>query len=167
MENPADQTEIEIRPVTPEEFEQVLPLIEGYQTFYEVKDIDRGRNRAFFARFVPSEAIEANPDDGGTPDGWLLGAFDGGEMVGFGCFYRTMSSLSATDVVLLNDLFVSESVRGRGAGRALIEAGVELARQAGATHLVWETAPDNHRAQALYDTTGAEKSTWLEYELEI
>jgi ribosomal protein S18 acetylase RimI-like enzyme len=78
-----------------------------------------------------------------------------------------MSSLSASDIVLLNDLYVDESARGRGAGRALIEAGVELARDAGATHLVWETAPDNHRAQALYDTTGAEKSTWLEYELEV
>jgi GNAT superfamily N-acetyltransferase len=146
----------EIRPVSSEEFPQFEPLFVLYQEFYEVDDIDPERNRVFFSRFL-----------GGTDDGWLLGAFDGDEAVGFGCFYRTMSSLSATDIVLLNDLYVSESARGQGAGRALIEAGAELARQAGATHLVWETAPDNHRAQALYDTTGAEKSTWLEYELEI
>ncbi|MBN8869815.1 MAG: GNAT family N-acetyltransferase [Solirubrobacterales bacterium] len=146
----------EIRAVTAEEFPQFEPLFVAYQEFYEVEDIDPERNRGFFSRFL-----------GGTDDGWLLGAFDGDEAVGFGCFYRTMSSLSATDVVLLNDLYVNESARGRGAGRALIEAGAELARQAGATHLVWETAPDNHRAQALYDTTGAEKSTWLEYELEV
>jgi GNAT superfamily N-acetyltransferase len=146
----------EIRNVKPEEFSQFEPLFVAYQEFYEVEDIDPDRNRAFFSRFI-----------GGTEHGWLLGAFEGEEAVGFGCFYRTMSSLSASDIVLLNDLYVDESARGRGAGRALIEAGVELARDAGATHLVWETAPDNHRAQALYDTTGAEKSTWLEYELEV
>jgi len=146
----------EIRPVSSEEFPQFEPLFVLYQEFYEVEDIDPARNRAFFSRFL-----------GGTDDGWLLGAFDGEEAIGFGCFYRTMSSLSATDVVLLNDLYVSESARGKGAGRALIEAGAGLAREAGATHLVWETAPDNHRAQALYDTTGAEKSTWLEYELKL
>ena len=167
MENSASQTEIEIRPVTPVEFEQLLPLIEGYQTFYEVKDIDRGRNRGFFSRFIDGDDAETEVTDGGTAAGWLLGAFDGEEAIGFGCFYRTMSSLSATDIVLLNDLYVNESARGQGAGRALIEAGAELARKAGASHLVWETAPDNHRAQALYDTTGAEKSTWLEYELEL
>jgi GNAT superfamily N-acetyltransferase len=146
----------EIRPVSSEEFPQFEPLFVLYQEFYEVEDIDPARNRVFFSRFL-----------GGTDDGWLLGAFDGEEAIGFGCFYRTMSSLSATDVVLLNDLYVSESARGQGAGRALIEAGAELARNSGASHLVWETAPDNHRAQALYDTTGAEKSTWLEYELKI
>jgi hypothetical protein len=29
----------------------------------------------------------------------------------------------------------------------------------------WLTAPDNHRAQAVYDRTGAEADTYLEYDL--
>jgi hypothetical protein len=29
------------------------------------------------------------------------------------------------------------------------------------------TAPDNHRAQAVYDRSGASASSWLEYELEV
>ncbi|MGB3232885.1 MAG: hypothetical protein WA944_01780 [Mycobacterium sp.] len=36
----------------------------------------------------------------------------------------------------------------------------------GAEKLVWETAPDNEAAQRLYDGIGAEKSTWLTYELD-
>ncbi|MCB0856816.1 MAG: GNAT family N-acetyltransferase [Solirubrobacterales bacterium] len=147
---------IEIRAVTSEEFPKFEPLFVLYQEFYEVEDIDAERNRAFFSRFV-----------GGTDDGWLLGAFEGGEPVGFGCFYRHKSSLSATDIVLMNDLYVSEGTRGQGTGRALIEAGVELARDWGASHLSWATAPDNHTAQRLYDSTGAHKSTWLEYEIEV
>jgi len=147
---------IEVRPVLAEEFPSVEPLLVAYQTFYEVEDIDPERNRAFFSRFL-----------GGSEDGWLLGAFEGSELVGFGCFYRHKSSLSATDVVLMNDLYVSEAARGKGAGRALIDAGVELAREWGASHLTWSTAPDNHTAQRLYDSTGAHKSTWLEYEIEV
>ena len=147
---------IEIRAVTTEEFPKFEPLFVLYQEFYEVEDIDLERNRQFFSRFV-----------GGTTDGWLLGAFDGDEPVGFGCFYRHKSSLTATDIVLMNDLFVTEAARGKGTGRALIEAGVELARDWGASHLSWATAPDNHTAQRLYDSTTAEKSTWLEYEIEV
>jgi len=146
----------EIRAVTVEEFPEFEPLFAAYQEFYEVEEIDPERNRAFFSRFI-----------GGTADGWLLGAFDGDTPVGFGCFYRHKSSLTATDVVLMNDLYVTEATRGKGTGRALIDAGLELARESGASHLSWATAPDNHTAQRLYDSTGAHKSTWLEYEIEV
>ena len=65
----------------------------------------------------------------------------------------------------MNDLFVAEAARGRGVGRALIEASAAVARERGAAHLEWATAPDNHTAQRLYDSTGAERSDWVEYEL--
>ena len=146
----------EIRAVSADEFPKFEPLFVLYQEFYEVEEIDPERNRKFFSRFL-----------GGTADGWLLGAFDGEEPVGFGCFYRHKSSLTATDIVLMNDLFVTEATRGKGTGRALIEAGVELARGWGASHLAWATAPDNHTAQKLYDSTDAHKSTWIEYEIEV
>jgi ribosomal protein S18 acetylase RimI-like enzyme len=145
----------EIRPVTAEELRLVEPLLADYQRFYEVEDIDVGRNCEFFSRFVE-----------GAPEGWLLAAWSDGEPVAFACFYRHKSSLSATDTVLMNDLYVSPDRRGGGVGRALIDAGLDLVRQSGASCLEWSTAPDNHRAQRLYDSTGAAKTTWLTYELE-
>ncbi|HTU14604.1 MAG TPA: GNAT family N-acetyltransferase [Solirubrobacterales bacterium] len=148
---------IEIKPVDDAGFDEVVPLLAAYQTFYEVEDIDEARNRRFFSRFI-----------GDSHSGWLLGAYDEtGTLVGFGCFYRHKSSLSATNVVLMNDLYVSEAARGKGAGRALIEAGQDLARDWGASALTWSTAPDNKRAQALYDSFDVEKGTWLEYELKV
>jgi RimJ/RimL family protein N-acetyltransferase len=33
--------------------------------------------------------------------------------------------------------------------------------------LEWLTAPDNHRAQKVYNRAGAEAGTYLEYELEL
>jgi ribosomal protein S18 acetylase RimI-like enzyme len=53
-----------------------------------------------------------------------------------------------------------------GVGRRLIESCRGLCRKRGATKLVWETAPDNAIAQRLYDSTGAESSTWLAYEID-
>jgi GNAT superfamily N-acetyltransferase len=133
-------TEIEIAPVAVAEYESLLPLIAAYQRFYQADDIDEDRNRAFFRRFLA-------PSD----EGMLLAGRDGsGKLVGYACLYWHFSSTQAVETVLMNDLFVSEAVRGRGVGRALIE---------------WSTAPDNLTAQRLYDSTGAERSEWLEYEL--
>ena len=95
----------------------------------------------------------------------LLGARDGGELLGYACLYWHFSSTRAVETVLMNDLFVSEAARGQGVGRALIEASAAVARERGAAHLEWSTAPDNLTAQRLYDSTGAERSEWVEYEL--
>ena len=95
----------------------------------------------------------------------LLGAREGGEIVGYACLYWHFSSLIPAETVLMNDLFVSETARGRGVGRSLIEASAAVARERGAAHLEWATAPDNLTAQRLYDSTGAERSEWVEYEL--
>jgi GNAT superfamily N-acetyltransferase len=143
-----------VEPITEEQFEAVLPLIAGYQRFYGVRQPDEERNRTFFRRFVA-------PSD----DGLLLGAWDGGRLIGFATLYWTFSSTHAAEVVLMNDLFVSEGRRGSGVGRALIEESVEVARRRGARHLEWLTAGDNVAAQRLYDRTGASRETWIGYEL--
>lgn len=145
---------LEIAPIEAEELERLLPLIADYQRFYEVEEIDEERNRSFFRRFLaPSE------------DGMLLGARREGELLGYACLYWHFSSLAAAESVLMNDLFVRAEARGEGVGRALIEASASVARARGAICLEWATAPDNARAQALYDSTGAERSDWIEYEL--
>jgi GNAT superfamily N-acetyltransferase len=146
--------EIEIAPVGAAEFEALLPLIAAYQRFYEVEGIDEERNRAFFRRFLA-------PSD----DGLLIGARAGGELRGYACLYWHFSSTQAVETVLMNDLFVGEAARGQGIGRALIEASAAVARERGAAHLEWSTAPDNVTAQRLYDATGAERSEWVSYEL--
>ena len=62
---------------------------------------------------------------------------------------------------------VEPGARGTGLADALIAACADLAREHGARTLSWSTAPDNHRAQAVYDRSGAVRSSWLEYELEV
>ena len=129
-------------------------MIAAYQRFYEVAEIDEERNRAFFRRFLA-------PSD----DGLLLGAWDGDELVGYACLYWHFTSLVPAETVLMNDLYVAEVARGKGVGRTLIGASAAIARERGAHHLEWATAPSNATAQRLYDSTGAERSEWLTYEL--
>jgi GNAT superfamily N-acetyltransferase len=73
---------------------------------------------------------------------------------------------STSPVCYLEDLFVAPSVRGRGAGRALIEALAREGRGAGWFRIYWRTAADNTDAQALYDKL-ARRSQWLTYELDL
>jgi GNAT superfamily N-acetyltransferase len=148
-------TEIAIAPVGGDEFELLLPLIAAYQRFYEVEEIDEERNRIFFRRFLAPSEI-----------GMLLGARDGERLLGYACLYWHFSSLAPAETVLMNDLFVTAEARGKGVGRALIEAAREVARERGCATLEWSTAPDNHTAQRLYDSTGATRSTWFSYELD-
>jgi GNAT superfamily N-acetyltransferase len=147
---------MEIRPIRQEEVPAALPLFAGYQRFYEVEDPSDEANLAFFSRFCePSDA------------GLLLGAWDGEDLVGFANIYWTFSSTRATDIALMNDLFVAERARGRGIARALIDACVEAASARGLPALTWETAPDNTTAQRVYDATGATRSEWFEYEIDL
>jgi GNAT superfamily N-acetyltransferase len=145
---------VRIEPVSAAQLEALLPMIAAYQRFYEVENIDPERNRAFFSRFLA-------PSD----DGMLLGAWRGEELVGYACLFWSFTSLVPAETVLLNDLYVAASQRGEGIGRALIEASALVARERGAHHLEWATQPDNKTAQHLYDSTGAERSEWVEYEL--
>ena len=149
--------ELTVERIDTERLAAVEPLFADYQRFYEVEEIDPARNRVFLERFTDS-------DD----EGWLFGAFEGNEILGFTCLHRHKSSLRATDPVLMYDLFVAPEARGKGVGRALIGKALEVARESGAACLEWSTAPDNETAQRLYDSIpGAGKSTWLEYEVEI
>ena len=148
--------ELRIEPVTDAQYETLLPMIAAYQGFYEAEDIQEDRNREFFRRFLePSE------------DGMLLGAWRDRQLVGYTCLYWHFSSVDAHETVLMNDLYVDSAARGGGVGRALIEAAAEVARDRGVPRLEWSTAPDNQTAQRLYDTTGAEKTTWIEYGLPV
>ena len=58
-------------------------------------------------------------------------------------------------------------MRGKGIADALIEVCAQRCRELGMPALQWLTAPDNRRAQKVYDRTGAAADTYLEYDLEL
>ena len=63
----------------------------------------------------------------------------------------------------MNDLFVAESARGGGTAERLIKACRAECTRRGARRLTWQTAPDNARAQAVYDRVGATREQSVDY----
>jgi GNAT superfamily N-acetyltransferase len=144
-----------IAPVTPADVDELLALMRGYCDFYQVHPSDE-------ALTALTAALLEHPDEGVQ-----LLARDGETPIGFATIYWTWQTLHAARVGVLNDLYVVPSARGTGAGRALIEQSLQACRARGMAKLAWETAPDNAVAQRLYDGLGAEKSSWLSYELDV
>ena len=146
-----------IREATESDLPALMPLLRGYCDFYEASPSDAGLEQM-------ARAVIAAPDD----EGFLLVAGDDeGRIVGFAACGWKWSSLRGARIVVLEDLFVAERARGRGHADALIEAAAEIAGSHGAPAVTWLTAPDNHRAQAVYNRVGGHSAPFLEYELEL
>ena len=146
---------VEIRPARVEEIEEMLPLVRAYCEFYETEPKDDG------LREMMRIVIE-DPSQGA-----MFIARDEGRAVGFAILDWKWSSLKAARIGYLQDLFVDPVVRGKGVADALIEICAQRCRELGMPALQWLTAPDNHRAQRVYDRTGASSETYLEYDLEL
>lgn len=69
-------------------------------------------------------------------------------------------------VCYLQDLYVAEEARGLGAGRALITAVADAARDANACRLYWLTHEGNSTARALYDRVGSCKG-FVRYDYDL
>lgn len=91
-----------------------------------------------------------------------LVAVDGEQIVGFVHYHFHLSTWSVAGYCYLEDLFVSPAARGKGAGRALIEAVYRAADARGATRVYWHTDTSNTQARALYDKI-ADLSPFVQY----
>ena len=91
-----------------------------------------------------------------------------GEALGFVQLYPGWCSVAAAPFWTLYDLYVEQTTRQRGVGRALMEQAEKMARKTRACRIDLETAVDNHRAQALYEDLGYERETaFYKYSLEL
>jgi GNAT superfamily N-acetyltransferase len=147
-----------ITTVTDADLPELLLLMRGYCDFYEVDPSDD-------ALLAMSRTLIEDPELEGTQ---LLARDDEGSAVGFATIFWTWSTLSASRLGVMNDLFVVADARGGGHADELIAACVERCRERGATELAWQTAKTNLRAQALYERVGATRDErWLDYSLDV
>jgi ribosomal protein S18 acetylase RimI-like enzyme len=144
-----------IERVAERDLAELLPLMRAYCDFYRVVPSDDDL-------FAMSRALIADPQSEGVQ---LLARDSSGAGVGFATVFWYWQTLSAARSGLMNDLYVVPEARGRGVGRALIEACRARCAERGARSLVWETAHDNETAQALYRSLGAKEESWLSFSL--
>jgi len=132
--------------------------VRAYCDFYQVAPSDR-------ALLELSRALLAQPQQEGLQ---LMARDDAGRVVGFATLFWTWQTLAAARVGVMNDLFVAAEARGTGVADALIAACLERCREHGASQLVWQTASDNARAQAVYERIGATREDrWVDYWLPV
>ena len=145
---------LSVRPVSPNDYEQWLPLWAGYNAFYgrsggtalpaEVSDTTWKR---FFEASEPVHALVAER---------------GGELLGLAHYLYHRSTTAIQPICYLQDLFTKEEARGQGVGRALIAEVYEQAKLAGSSRVYWQTHETNQTAMLLYDRI-AERSGFLVY----
>jgi GNAT superfamily N-acetyltransferase len=138
------------------DLDDLLPLMRGYSDFYEVDPPDE-------ALLALSRALIADPEREGVQ---FIARDEDGTALGFATVFWLWSTSRAARIGLMNDLFTAPEARGRGVGAALIAACLDAVRERGAVTLQWQTALDNHTAQALYDRVGGVREQWLDYYLD-
>jgi ribosomal protein S18 acetylase RimI-like enzyme len=148
---------IDIQRVGEADLADLLPLMRGYSDFYEVDPPDQ-------ALLALSLALIEDPQTEGVQ--LIARDADDGTAVGFATVYWMWSTSRAARIGVMNDLFVDPAARRRGVGEALITACLELVRQRGAVSLQWQTALDNHTAQALYERVGGIRESWYDFHID-
>jgi GNAT superfamily N-acetyltransferase len=140
----------QIRSAQPADFEQWLPLWEGYNSFYErtvPAEVTRTTWGRFFDAYEPMHAVVAEHE---------------GKLVGLVHYLYHRNTAMLAPVCYLQDLFTAAETRGQGVGRALIEAVYERAQAAGSPRVYWMTQEGNATARRLYDDV-AEYSGFIQY----
>jgi GNAT superfamily N-acetyltransferase len=142
-----------IERVGPADLEDVLRLMRAYCDFYEVSPSDDDL-------LALAKALIEDPGGEGLQ---LIGRDSSSRAAGFATVYWTWETTIASRIGIMNDLFVAEDARGQGLAEQLIEACRAECVRRGADRLTWQTAPDNKRAQAVYDRVGGTREQWIDY----
>ena len=141
---------LQIRPVGAADHAAWLPLWQGYQRFYNA-EIASEVSALTWQRFLdPAEPMFAAL------------AWQDGVAVGLVHWIFHRSCWTVSDYCYLQDLYVAETVRGGGVGRALIEQVYAAAQAYGANRVHWLTQEDNAQARQLYDRI-ASRSGFIQY----
>lgn len=143
-----------IRFVARPDYQQWLPLWNGYNAFYGragatalAPEITAMTWARFFDAYEPVHALVAERD---------------GELLGLTHYLFHRSTTAIEPTCYLQDLFTNPAARVKGIGRALIERVYQEAQSAGSARVYWQTHETNLTAMALYDKV-AERSGFVVY----
>lgn len=149
---------VQIHAVTPADFDAWLPLWDAYNAFYGragetalSRDITRLTWSRFFDGYEPMHAFVAERD---------------GQLLGLVHFLYHRHTTMAAPTCYLQDLYTLDSERGKGVGRALIEAVYARAKADNLSRVYWQTHETNQTAMKLYDKI-ASRSGFVVYRKEL
>jgi ribosomal protein S18 acetylase RimI-like enzyme len=138
------------------DLEELGRLFNLYRIFYEEEDDLEKAYRYILERFNHGDSEIFVAQEGND------------ELTGFVQLYPSFCSVSAVPILILYDLYVDSSHRGKGIGRLLMNAARDFAKGNGFKRLELSTAKDNHIGQSLYESLGYElDEEFLRYSLDV
>ena len=82
-------------------------------------------------------------------------AFDKKQTLGFALYFRTFSTFLGRPGIYLEDLYVRESARGKGVGKALLRRTAQRTMEIGGGRLEWSVLNWNEPSIKFYQKMGA------------
>lgn len=142
---------IEVRQATtPQELDDVRTLIRGFAAWHRETHVeDRDLIDRYFDAAAFAEEVATLPGKYAPPKGSLLIAYDGAAPAGCVAMYDM-----GEGVCEMKRMFVPESARGRGAGRALCRQIIADAKAAGYRLMRLDTSKRQNEAMRLYERAG-------------
>ena len=148
--------EILIREATIEDASLILGFIQELATF------EKAENEVI----ATVEDIKSALFDSGTTTKAVICTSDG-EPIGFALYFLNFSTWLGKYGLYLEDLYISPSHRGTGAGKRLLKYLAELAVENDYGRFEWSVLDWNEPAIKFYESIGAKaQSEWVGYRLE-
>ena len=151
----AKNSEFEIRKATIQDVSEILKLIKELADYENLLD-----------KVVTSEELLKETLFGIKSTSKVILAVDNKRVLGFALYFFSFSTFLGRPGIYLEDLFVRESERGRGIGKALLSNLARLVREIGGGRLDWSVLNWNKKAIDFYKKMGAESlNEWTMYRL--
>lgn len=145
---------MKIRRAKKKDIDQLSVLFDKYRIFYKQKGDVNTAKLFLKKRMKRKETV-------------IFVAEEREELIGFIQLFPIFSSVSMKRTWLLNDLYVNEKARGKGAATALLNAAKEFGKETNAKWLLLQTAADNFTAQKVYEKNGWVRETDFFYRMDV
>jgi len=138
---------VRIRPARPDDVPEIHALISELADFEKLRHqftaTVEDLTRSFFGENPPAGALVAEDTEAGR-------------LIGYAIFFTSFSTFLGKAGLWLEDLYIRPDWRGRGAGKLLLRAVAEIARERGSGRYEWCVLDWNRRAIEFYEAVGAE-----------
>ena len=147
---------ITIRNATPQDTQTILDFIIELAIYekaeQEVKTNVEETREAIFGKNSTVKALICEED---------------GKPIGYAVYFYNYSTWLGKNGIYLEDLYITESKRGKGAGKALLKHIAKMAVNEGCGRFEWSCLDWNKPSRDFYESIGAvAKLEWIGYRLE-
>jgi GNAT superfamily N-acetyltransferase len=125
---------------------EVAVLFDAYRSFYDQDPDFKGALAYITDRITKKDSI-------------IYVAMEEAEIIGFVQLYPIFTSIGMKRAWILNDIYVLEEYRGKGVGKALMNATYEHGKETNASWIMLQTYISNTVAQSLYEKEGFVRDT--------